>query len=81
MASGQEMMMNTVLKMVGITTDDAKRDVAKALSSVLTIDARLDRIERNQRLIMAALNIEDSENGSTDRNEQPSADAKQLAAG
>jgi len=74
MASGQEMMINTVLKMIGFDSVDAKRDLATAIHTVLSCGARLERIEQNQRRIMAALNIEvaDDDNGT----EQP----KQIAA-
>ena len=71
MASGPEMMLNTVLKMFGVTTESAKADIARAVTAVLSFDDRLAQIEDNQRRIMAALNVEndDEQSGNSERSD------------
>lgn len=62
MATGQEMAMkaamNMVFKMFGIDGEQTQRDVVNAVASVLSFDARLAAMERNQMRIMAKLEIE-----------------------
>lgn len=62
MATGAEMVMKSLLKMFGITTADAEREVVAAVKAVLACNSKLDLVLSNQAEIMKALNIRTLEN-------------------
>lgn len=57
MASGTEMAMNALFKMLGIDPETVKKQMLGFQQIVIDLKAQMDRIERDQKFIMEHLGV------------------------